>query len=218
MRQPAPHRLGGPLGHRRQPFLVALAAQASGKAGPDGAPGAAAKPARSPGGPNRRAVQAGQGCAAPTARRSPRVLRPRRTSPRPHAYRGFSATDARSRGRGSAADGSSPRKPLVEQETVESPQRRGAAGHGRGRQLRPGLAKPSKRSGIGAFERSKHLGRRFQIAAIGKQRVARRARLRRHHVAEAVDQRAVALSSRPRQRLGGDHPRQIILPGACAAH
>ena len=41
------------------------------------------------------------------------------------------------------------------------------------------------------FERSNRFRRAFKVAAIGKQRIAGRAHLGCHHIAEAVDQRAV---------------------------
>ena len=106
---------------------------------------------------------------------------------------------------------------LVEQEAVETPQRRRSPRHRRGRELAQSLAEPRQRSSACriAERRRATSAAAFEVAAIGGQRVARGARLGRHHVEEAIDQRSIARGhamSRARERLGGDHPRDEVLP------
>ena len=80
---------------------------------------------------------------------------------------------------------------LVEQEAIEAAKRGGAAGDSRRGKVAPSLAEPLQRVDIGGRDLAEGFGPGFEVAAIGKQGVARRACFGRHHVEEPVDQRAV---------------------------
>ena len=82
-------------------------------------------------------------------------------------------------------------QPLLMQKGIETPQRRRLARHGGIGQRRPAIGQPLERALIGLAQSVHRLGGKAQVGAIGRQRIARRASLRRHHLQKAVDQRGV---------------------------
>ena len=83
-------------------------------------------------------------------------------------------------------------KTIIDQERVEAPERGRTAGDCRWGEFRPLGAETGKVVVAGVAERlAQALCRALEIVAVGGQRVPRRARLRRHHVEEPVDERRV---------------------------
>jgi hypothetical protein len=88
-------------------------------------------------------------------------------------------------------------QPLLLQKAVKGPQRRRLARDGGRRQFRPLRRQPAQRFLVRACKACGQQRRRAgQIGAIGEQRVARHAALRRHHFEETVDQGGVVLPHR----------------------
>ena len=164
----------------------------SGTAGPVAARGAAATPIRSRATRTHKAVRARQGCAAPAAARSPRDPRPRETSLRPRPRREFAATGARARDaaarptdrRRAARHRAGTRKSAAAPPIAAPPSPMNS----------PPMPRPDPASAslVAAPSIAAQIGRRrAQIAAIGRQSVARGPRLGRHHLEEPIDQSAI---------------------------
>ena len=117
------------------------------------------------------------------------------------------------RGRGSAADWSSRRSPS----STRNPKKRLRRLNGGRRsmvQLRPLCPEPRHVVGrCGGKIASKTFARPHQVAPIGCECVGRSATLRRHHVEKAIASSPDRQHSRPRKRLGSDHPGVKILSG-----
>ena len=131
---------------------------------------------------------------------------------RPRPRRGSRGSGRSSAGRGSAAEGSSLAEPIIHQEAEEAPQRRRTPRDRGRRKVRPCRAKPRSAS-LPALRQcpAKRLGGRVQIAAIGGERVAGKPRLGRHHVEEAIDERAVVESRHVRASASAAIIRAVIL-------
>ncbi len=83
-------------------------------------------------------------------------------------------------------------QPFFMQKGIKAPERRRLARNGGVGQLRPAIGQPAQRIGIGIGQPAHRVPRQPQVGAIGGQRIARRARLGRHHLQKAIEQRAVA--------------------------